>query len=58
MNDFSNDQLELINNAVRYYQMNGVIVGSSDYRHCAQVLTKLTSVINEIERRRNALCDT
>jgi hypothetical protein len=58
MINFTDDQLNLIHKAVRYYQMNGTVVSSDEYFRCDNVLKETFSVVKAIEQRRDAVCDT
>lgn len=44
MNDFTNEQLKLIFNAVRYYQMNKVSLTSKAYNDCDEILNSIFPV--------------
>jgi hypothetical protein len=55
---FTEDQLELIYKAVRYYQMNGTVVSSQEYLRCSPVLDAAFPVVQQIKLRRDAVCDT
>jgi hypothetical protein len=41
MNEFTNEQLKLIFNAVRYYQMNRVPLKSKGYDDCDEILNSI-----------------
>lgn len=45
MPEFDAEQLKLIFRAVRYYQMNGTVTDSPEYRKCDAVLNDLWSPI-------------
>ncbi len=57
MIDFTEDQIEFIYKATRYYQINKTIAGSSQYQQCDDVLNKTFPVVNTRRQRRNAKCD-
>jgi hypothetical protein len=37
--DFTQEQLKIIHQAVRYYQIHGVTFSGSDYKVCDEILT-------------------
>jgi hypothetical protein len=41
MLNFDQESTKLLFRAVRYYQMNGVVLSSPEYRKCDALLTKL-----------------
>lgn len=57
MTEFTEDQLRLIHKAVRYYQMNGTVVGSEEYRRCEPILKETFSAVKAATHRRDAVCD-
>lgn len=58
MTNLTEDQLEFIERAVRYYQMNGTVVRSDEYKQCQSIIRELSSVVKARQQRREAVCDT
>lgn len=58
MTNLTEDQLEFVEKAVRYYQMNGTIVRSDEYQQCQAIIKELSSLVKAREQRRAAVCDT
>lgn len=56
MPEFDGEQIKLIHRAVRFYQMNGVVLDSLEYRKCDAVLNSLWGVVHEL-RSTEATCD-
>ena len=55
MPEFDNEQLKLIFRAVRFYQMNGVVLNSPEYTKCESVLNALWAPI--YDQRPDVPCD-
>jgi hypothetical protein len=44
---FTEDQLKLIYNAVRYYQINGIPLNSKYYQQCDEILNGLFKTVKQ-----------
>jgi hypothetical protein len=57
MEQLTPEQAKLVHRAVRYYQMNGTVAGSPEYRKCDPILDALFDRIYEREKAGQAECD-
>jgi hypothetical protein len=51
------EQAKLVHRAVRYYQMNGTVTASPEYKKCDAVLDMLFDRIYEKKKAEAAECD-
>ena len=51
------EQAKLVHRAVRYYQMNGTVTSSSEYKKCDTILDMLFDRIYEKKKAEAAECD-
>jgi hypothetical protein len=52
MKNFTDDQLKIIFNSVRYYQMNRVALNSKAYDECDTILNQIFPIAKEITNER------
>jgi hypothetical protein len=52
MKNFTDEQLKIIFNSVRYYQMNRVALNSKAYDECDTILNQIFPIAKEIKNER------